>query len=175
MGKSTLTGGCVLMPHTKRTATFGILSGASLNQTTRNSMWHSLCAKLLHCVRLCTEKGPDWANLSSAPPCWLLDLILSFSGTSWDPVGALSGPQEGPLSELGDQGSTPLLIAALRGHSEVIRQLIRAGPFWVLSEGRKGGVTLLGPPLRDRGSLGEGADSLRGGQGPKKRARVDVF
>ena len=44
--------------------------------------------------------------------------------------GSFQAPGE-PLSHLGHQGSTPLYVAAERGHREVVQQLMAAGPLAV--------------------------------------------
>ena len=76
-----------------------------------------------------------------ADPHWAGDPKCSFNGTS--PVEAPVRAAGGPLSHLGHQGSTPLHIAAYRGHRDVVQLLISAGPL---------GVDLTSRPRVGRGS-----------------------
>ena len=94
-------------------------------------------------------------------------------------MGALSGPQGEPFSQLGHQGRTPLYIAAQQGHGEVVQQLITAGPLEggledLPSEGRKG-ATLSGPPLMDRESWGKGGNPRIGGSERQEKSVQTLF
>ena len=115
--------------------------------------------ELSHCSKypfatLSEEKGLGRGALSalstlSAPshPHWVLDLKRSFNASLVPFGGIVQAPGE-PLSQLGHQGWTPLLVATREGRADVVRQLVTAGPLGVdLKTSRR--KVERGSPLRD--------------------------